>query len=49
LYSCNSLLLARCQRCSWWRHRQCINCCSWPTDVIVTMTLRHCAHTQTER
>jgi len=26
LYSCNLLLLACCQRCSWWRHRQCINC-----------------------
>jgi len=27
LYSCNLLLLARCQRCSWWRHRQWIICC----------------------
>jgi len=24
LYSCNLLLLARCQHYSWWRHRQCI-------------------------
>jgi len=24
LYSYNFLLLARCQRSSWWRHRQCI-------------------------
>jgi len=48
LNSYNLLLLARCQRCSWWRHSQCINCC-WPTDVIVTMTSRHCTHTQTER
>ena len=48
LCSYNLLLLARCQHCSWWRHRQCIDCC-WPSDVIVTMTSRHCAHTQTER
>jgi len=44
----NFLLLARCQRCSWWRRRQWIICC-WPTDVIVTMTSRHCTHTQTSR
>jgi len=32
LYSYNFLLLVRCQRCSWWRHRQCIICC-WPTPL----------------
>jgi len=46
VYSYNFLLLARCQRCNWWRHRQWIICC-WPTDVIVIMTSRHCTHTHT--
>jgi len=48
LYSYNLLLLTCCRRWSWSHHRQCINCC-WPTDDIVTMTSRHCAHMQTER